>query len=154
MTTKEQKRNWYLKNAKIYTKKCDNCGVKFQTRSEIRKKYCSEACRKKAYAKTEKGITAKKVHSTVRRDRIKKLNKLSIKIVRKVYHNNIKKYGKLTCVYCDIECCDSWHLEHLTPISRGGTNDYDNLAISCPRCNLEKGVKTVDEYIKYKKAKT
>ena len=30
------------------------------------------------------------------------------------------------------------HLDHIVPLSRGGTDGVDNLALSCPRCNAYK----------------
>lgn len=32
----------------------------------------------------------------------------------------------------------NYHVDHLTPLSRGGSNNADNMVISCPRCNLSK----------------
>ena len=37
-------------------------------------------------------------------------------------------------------------VEHLTPVSRGGTNDETNLVIACRTCNQEKAGKTMREY--------
>lgn len=37
-------------------------------------------------------------------------------------------------------------VEHLTPVSRGGTNDDSNLVIACRTCNQEKAGKTMCEY--------
>ena len=37
-------------------------------------------------------------------------------------------------------------VEHLTPVSRGGTNDETNLVITCRTCNQEKAGKTMREY--------
>ena len=37
-------------------------------------------------------------------------------------------------------------LEHLTPISRGGKHDLDNLGFSHRACNTSKGSKTLEEY--------
>ena len=33
------------------------------------------------------------------------------------------------------------HVDHVRPISRGGTDDLDNLQFLCPRCNLSKHAK-------------
>jgi hypothetical protein len=32
----------------------------------------------------------------------------------------------------------TFHIEHVTPRSRGGTSDWENLALACPACNLHK----------------
>jgi 5-methylcytosine-specific restriction endonuclease McrA len=37
-------------------------------------------------------------------------------------------------------------LEHLTPTSRGGTDDIENLAAACRSCNNEKGQMLESEY--------
>lgn len=37
-------------------------------------------------------------------------------------------------------------LEHVLPISRGGTHTRDNVALACWQCNLQKNAKTVDEW--------
>lgn len=36
---------------------------------------------------------------------------------------------------------DDWHLDHVIPLSRGGTHTYDNVQVSHPRCNTSKGNK-------------
>jgi len=58
------------------------------------------------------------------------------------------KYGTLTCVLCDkpIKFSDD-SLEHLTPLSRGGTNNYDNLGIAHKKCNYKKHTMTLEEWI-------
>lgn len=35
----------------------------------------------------------------------------------------------------------------MLPISRGGTNDLDNLVLACQPCNVNKGDKTLDEFL-------
>lgn len=61
----------------------------------------------------------------------------------------LKKYeGK--CVYCKINCENSYHIDHKLPVSRGGDNSFDNLALACPHCNLSKGAKTDYEFYGHK----
>ena len=68
------------------------------------------------------------------------------KITSDVISRIIKKYnGK--CAYCGEKCITKYHIDHKTPLSRGGGNEFDNLALSCPRCNLSKNDKTDGEYI-------
>jgi 5-methylcytosine-specific restriction endonuclease McrA len=41
----------------------------------------------------------------------------------------------------------SFHTDHKTPITRGGTLDLDNLALCCDECNRIKGELTAREYV-------
>ena len=53
----------------------------------------------------------------------------------------------VTCYYCGAKISSSAsHLEHKTPISRGGDNRRSNLVIACASCNLKKGTKTEEEF--------
>lgn len=36
----------------------------------------------------------------------------------------------------------TFHIEHIVPISKGGENVEDNLALACPSCNLHKSSST------------
>jgi len=93
-------------------------------------------------------LYVKKRHQT-RTKRLKAAGKLSIKTVQLVYEDNIKKYGTLTCIYClepILFGVDT--LEHKIPLSRGGLNLYENLAVACKRCNSRKRSKTEEEYRK------
>lgn len=48
------------------------------------------------------------------------------------------------CAYCGAE---PEHVEHCTPIVRGGRNDADNVVSACEACNLRKGRQTVLEFL-------
>jgi 5-methylcytosine-specific restriction endonuclease McrA len=50
------------------------------------------------------------------------------------------------CFYCDKFLQPKYHIDHKTPLSKGGTNWPSNLALACPNCNLQKSDKTVEEY--------
>lgn len=41
------------------------------------------------------------------------------------------------CGYCSINFEKTpYHVEHIVPLSAGGTNNFNNLCLSCPTCNL------------------
>lgn len=52
------------------------------------------------------------------------------------------------CCYCGIEQGQGrkFEVEHIIPVSRGGTSRVSNLAWSCHDCNQEKGSMTAEEY--------
>lgn len=73
---------------------------------------------------------------------------IHLHIIQLVYEDNIKKYGALTCYLCLKEIqFGKDHLEHKIPLSRGGSNLYENLAVACQRCNCSKRSKTPEEFL-------
>ena len=48
----------------------------------------------------------------------------------------------------------SWHIEHVIPKAKGGSNNIRNLKPSCAGCNLEKATKTGSNYKKEFEPKT
>lgn len=56
------------------------------------------------------------------------------------------KDGRLRCWWCGKPIEGTAHLDHKHPLSRGGTNDIGNLALTCAQCNLSKSVKTPSEW--------
>ena len=105
----------------------------------------------KQWKKTPAGKISRKTHLHNRRALKKDLTK---ETVQRVYEDNIKKFGTLTCCLCfeSVDFADS-SLEHLTPLTREGTNDYDNLGIAHYICNIKKHTKTLDEWFAKTKIK-
>lgn len=100
------------------------------------------------YSHTEKGRIGSKKRAAVRRSLMKDLD---IKVVQMVYEDNIKHYGTLSCYICQKPIIfKNDHLEHKTPLSRGGDNSYSNLAVACSFCNLSKHNMTEQEYREYR----
>lgn len=53
----------------------------------------------------------------------------------------------LHCVYCDEDLTNAEvHLDHVIPESKGGLTNYQNLQVTCRKCNLAKGVLTESEF--------
>ena len=51
------------------------------------------------------------------------------------------------CVYCDEDLRDAEiHMDHVIPESKGGETSYNNLQVTCRKCNLAKGVLTEEEF--------
>jgi 5-methylcytosine-specific restriction endonuclease McrA len=50
------------------------------------------------------------------------------------------------CAYCDCNTSQEGHaIDHGYPVSRGGTNDLENLVMSCRSCNSSKGDRILDD---------
>lgn len=54
------------------------------------------------------------------------------------------------CVYCGVVLGTSPHLDHIVPLVRGGAHSDDNVQLLCKPCNLSKGAKMPDEFLKYR----
>ena len=54
----------------------------------------------------------------------------------------------LWCVYCGVNLENGEvHLDHVVPESRGGSTTYDNLQVTCRKCNLAKGTLHESEFM-------
>jgi 5-methylcytosine-specific restriction endonuclease McrA len=70
----------------------------------------------------------------------------SIKKVLAMYQD---QEGK--CAYCLLELNHNYHIEHILPLSAGGTNRPENICLSCPSCNLHASNLVFDSfYLKQK----
>jgi 5-methylcytosine-specific restriction endonuclease McrA len=71
------------------------------------------------------------VGSSRKRTRIKKKN---IQYLMEIQNNS--------CAYCRASLQGmEYHVDHILPVSVGGTNNVYNLALTCKRCNLLAGAK-------------
>ena len=171
MKTKEQRRKWrrtyYLKHReyilghnRAYQKTPEGREARLRAMSKYNKTNSAKSSKnryklKDVYRKSQlrynlslKGRISSKVRKHKRRNRCKNAEGIiTKKLLQCVYEDNIKKYGTLTCVLCNKPISfgkDS--LEHLTPISRGGSNNYNNLGVSHLKCNMKKFTKTLEEW--------
>jgi len=88
----------------------------------------------------------KKRARDLKRRTLKKNADIEYKITSQDIDNIINKYnGK--CAYCGKPTLNNYHIDHKLPLSKGGGNEINNLALSCPTCNLSKNDKTDIEFI-------
>lgn len=144
--TKEHMIGWYVKNRDRVLKRGREYGKKY------RPLHCKEH-RKYDKEHYKENMLYHKLHMQVWDARKKYPGYIDTIIIQRLRKDNIKRFGVLSCYLCrqptvlgDKRLKDG--LEHKVPASRGGTNDYDNLAIAHIICNRIKKDKTDVEYIK------
>lgn len=67
------------------------------------------------------------------------------KLSKNVIETLLKKQQSL-CACCLVPLQGVFHLDHKTPLSRGGTNTDDNVQLLLPTCNLRKYTLTQEEF--------
>lgn len=57
-------------------------------------------------------------------------------------------YGKQEglCAYCPKPLLRDYEVDHVVPLSRGGSNGIENIALACMPCNRSKGSKSLEEW--------
>jgi hypothetical protein len=58
----------------------------------------------------------------------------------------ILRRDNFTCGYCG-STAGPFDVDHVVPVSRGGSNDEGNLLTACAQCNRSKGAKTIEEWL-------
>ena len=65
------------------------------------------------------------------------------------YLDLLKERDYPDCKYCGTDIIDNYHIDHIYPISKGGLHDITNLQLICPTCNMSKGNKSEEEFVKF-----
>jgi len=88
------------------------------------------------YRKTEKGKLVKRLDSQLRRNK-------TLGVIDKIaWLKKLRAFGG-KCAKCGSS--EKIQIDHIVPISRGGTNHITNLQPLCSHCNASKGSKIKDE---------
>jgi 5-methylcytosine-specific restriction endonuclease McrA len=67
--------------------------------------------------------------------------------VLRIYH---EQGGR--CFYCRTLLGTQYDVEHKDPLSRGGSNDAENICCSCHSCNARKSDRTAQEFLSARSA--
>jgi len=140
---KKTNKQWKLKNKKHHSEQRKKYGQDNKDKiSKYQKKY------RKYYYNTTNG---KAIRGASRHNRRAIAKSLTKEIIQRVYEDNIKKYGVLTCYLCGKPITkNDDSLDHSTPLARKGSNNYGNLGVAHIICNCRKNTKTLEEWQVFK----
>lgn len=60
---------------------------------------------------------------------------------------SIGNYQKWTCVVCRCGIKEHYHVDHITPLAKGGVHAAYNIQLLCPTCNVRKSAKDPLEFM-------
>ena len=111
---------------------CPHCGTSIPPSMRAHAVYCSAECNSAAHQATRKARMKITVDGEVRR-------------IPRAY---IIERDNATCHICRKRCApNDIQIDHVIPLSRGGTHTLENLRVSCARCNASKGNRAVGEQL-------
>lgn len=73
--------------------------------------------------------------------------KASVGDIPEDYFEQLIGFQDGRCVYCHLKI--KLTVDHIVPLSRGGSHSWDNLVLACKRCNSSKHNKLLAEWGKY-----
>jgi 5-methylcytosine-specific restriction endonuclease McrA len=125
------------RNRKV--KRCKVCDMEFTNEVSQSSSVCSRSC----YRKTEKAVIAI--------DKCKIKRRKATAAIESIGRRSIFKRDNWTCQYCG-QCvvqykANGWlsgneaTLDHVIPLSHGGSHSVDNVVTACRDCNTQKGAK-------------
>lgn len=114
-------------NRRKKSQTCVHCGTALDASKRADARYCSDTCGEAARNATRKAAM--------------KIGLRQQYVSRRFIYD--RDHG--TCHLCgERRPFDDFHLDHITPLARGGTHTADNLAVACPSCNMSKGARILE----------
>ena len=62
--------------------------------------------------------------------------------------SNLLALQKNRCAACKKQLCGKYHVDHVVPLSRGGTHSKGNVQLLCPACNVRKSAKMPERFMR------
>lgn len=150
---KERAKAWRAENAELVKLRAKEYR---ENNSERYKGYSIKWARKNAkrsalYNKRHREENPDLYREAVRRRRAKKRNAPTFQVSQRDIHRLLVRHS-WCCAYCGKSLAEGYHIDHVVPLSRGGSNSIGNYLPACPTCNDSKGSKFLYEWLRWKRA--
>ena len=86
----------------------------------------------------------------VRRRRAKRKNNPMYTVTPRDLDRLLRRHD-YKCAYCKNDLNGTYHIDHVVPLSRGGSSGIGNYLPACPFCNTSKGAKLLTEWRKWQR---
>lgn len=87
-----------------------------------------------------------KIHRQNRRAKIK----LATGSISRGLKNKLFKLQHGKCACCGFGLGGDYHMDHIVPLARGGTNTDDNIQLLTAKCNMQKSAKDPIEFMQFR----
>lgn len=122
---------------------CQECGAQFTPRSKAQK-YCSGKCCNAHFGRKYRADAAVRMEMLAKSHEVRTGNAMPTEERLTQLYEAARASGH--CPYCG-QKTDEWSLDHIVPVSRGGSNLLHNLIFICPHCNSAKGARPLDAFL-------
>ena len=138
-----------LVNALAYEHVCPECGVRFRS-GNPKKLYCSTKCSNRAMWRRKSRRRGNQSTHVARAKRY------GVEYDRSITLNRLIERDGMTCYLCGKTCTkddNRWGsfgpdyptIDHVIPLSKGGTHTWDNVRVACGICNELKGDEVISD---------
>lgn len=138
-----------LVNALAYEHVCPECGVRFRS-GNPKKLYCSTKCSNRAMWRRKSRRRGNQSTHVARAKRY------GVEYDRSITLNRLIERDGMTCYICGKACTkddkrwgtfgpDYPTIDHVIPLSKGGTHTWDNVRVACGICNELKGDEVISD---------
>lgn len=113
-----------------------------QQRQQYQEQREQRIAHQRQYLRTEKGRLVDKAHRHKRK--AQKRASEGFYTAQQLQEQFQRQKGK--CYYCKAKFGKIYHVDHVVPLSKGGTNEINNIVLACPTCNMRKAGRLLHEW--------
>lgn len=142
-----RRKRWYAANAELIRERSRSFYAqnfdRYAKYREENKSALAERCRSWAQRNMDRLL----IYAANRRAKVRAGGNLSHGIRQRLYQEQ-----KGLCACCGLPLGEKYHLDHIMPLALGGTNTDDNVQLLRARCNISKGAKHPDDFMRMRRA--